>query len=90
MLGLAVLSGSSWNEAKGRETMKRKMTGAAGLVGAFVGGIVVANLLGWGLTTARAKTVGAAAQGQDITVQRLISPTVTDEDIALLRKNLRE
>src|SRR3984885_15099913 len=71
------------------ETMKRKMTGAAGLAGAFVGGMVVATMLGWGLTTARAKTPGAVAQGQDVTVQRLINPTVTDEDIALLRKDLR-
>jgi len=69
--------------------MKRKMTGAAGLAGAFVAGMVVAAMLGWGLTTAKAKTPRAAAQGQDITVQRLINPTVTDEDIALLRKDLR-
>ncbi len=32
---------------------------------------------------------GAAAQGQQVAVQRVISPTVTDEDIALLRKDLR-
>jgi hypothetical protein len=67
--------------------MKRKMTGAAGLVGAFVAGMVVATMLGWGLTTARAKT--PTPQGQDIAVQRVINPTVTDEDIALLRKDLR-
>jgi len=29
--------------------MKRKMTGAAGLAGAFVAGMVVATALGWGL-----------------------------------------
>jgi hypothetical protein len=70
--------------------MKRKMTGAAGLAGAFVGGMVVATMLGWGLTTAKAKTPGAVmAQGQDVTVQRVINPRVTDEDIALLRKDLR-
>jgi hypothetical protein len=69
--------------------MKRKMTGAAGLAGAFIGGMVVATLLGWGLTTARAKTPSAAAQSQDVTVERLISPRVTDADIALLRKDLR-
>jgi hypothetical protein len=68
--------------------MKRKMTGAAGLAGAFVGGMVVATMLGWGLTTARAKTPGAA-QSQDVTVQSVINPTVTDADIALLRKDLR-
>jgi hypothetical protein len=69
--------------------MKRKMTGAAGLACAFVAGMVVATMLGWGLTTARAKTPGPAAQAQDLTVQTVITPTVTDEDIALLRKDLR-
>jgi hypothetical protein len=64
--------------------MKCKMARAAGLVGAFVAGMVVATVLGGGMTGA-----GAAAQGQQVTVQRVISPTVTDEDIALLRKDLR-
>jgi hypothetical protein len=64
--------------------MKRKMTGAAGLAGAFVAGMVVATALGWGIGG-----VGAAAQGQQVTVQRVISPTVTDQDIALLRQDLR-
>jgi hypothetical protein len=62
--------------------MKHKMTGVAGLVGAFVAGMVVATALG-GMVGAR------AAQGQQVTVQRVISPTVTDEDIALLRQDLR-
>jgi hypothetical protein len=70
--------------------MKRKMTGAAGLAGAFVAGMVVATMLGWGLTTASAKApVAVAAQGQDIAVQQVINPRVTDNDIALLRKDLR-
>jgi hypothetical protein len=69
--------------------MKRKMTGAAGLAAAFIGGMAVATMLSWGLTTARAKTPGAMAQGQDVTVQAVINPRVTDEDIALLRKDLR-
>jgi hypothetical protein len=64
--------------------MKRKMTGAAGLVGAFVAGMVVATALGAGMAGA-----GAAAQGQQVTVQKVVSPTMTDEDIALLRKDLR-
>ena len=38
---------------------------------------------------AGAKTLGAAAQGQQVIVQNVISPRVTDEDIALLRKDLR-
>jgi hypothetical protein len=67
-----------------RKFMKYKMTGAAGLAGAFVAGMVVATALGAGIAGA-----GAAAQGQQVTVQRVISPTVTDEDIALLRQDLR-
>jgi hypothetical protein len=69
--------------------MKCKMTGAAGLAAAFVAGMVVATALGGGMPTARAKTPTAVAQGQQVTVQNIISPTVTDEDIALLRKDLR-
>jgi hypothetical protein len=66
--------------------MKFKMTGAAGLAGAFVAGMVVATALGGGMAGA-----GAAAQeqGQQVTVKRIISPTVSDDDIALLRKDLR-
>jgi hypothetical protein len=69
--------------------MKCKMTGAAGLAGAFVAGMVVATALGGGMAAARAKTRGTAVQGQQVTVQKVISPTVTDEDIALLRQDLR-
>jgi hypothetical protein len=64
--------------------MKSKMTGAAGLAGAFVAGMVVATAFGWGMTGAK-----AAAQSQQVTVERVISPTVTDEDIDLLRQDLR-
>ncbi len=64
--------------------MKCKMTGAAGLAGAFVAGMVVATALGGGMAGA-----GAAAQGQQVTVHRVISPTVTDQDIALLRQDIR-
>jgi len=64
--------------------MKCKMTGAAGLVGAFIAGLMVATALGGGMAGA-----GAAAQSQQVTVQRVINPTVTDEDIALLRRDLR-
>ena len=69
--------------------MKGKMTGAAGLAAAFVAGMVVATVLGGGLAGAGTKTLGAVVQEQQVTVQRIISPTVTDEDIALLRKDLR-
>ena len=64
--------------------MKCKMAGAATLAGAFVAGMVVATAFGGGTAGA-----GAAVQGQQVTVQRVISPTVTDEDIALLRQDLR-
>jgi hypothetical protein len=71
------------------EIMKRKMTGAAALAGAFVAGMLVATALVGGIAAARTKTPGAAAQQQQVTVQKVISPTVTDEDITLLRKDLR-
>ena len=69
--------------------MKRKITGAVGLAGAFLAGMVVATALGGGMTAGEAKTPGAAVQQQQVTVQQVISPTVTDEDIALLRKDIR-
>ena len=64
--------------------MKSKMTGAAGLAGAFVAGMMVATALGGGMAAAPANT-----QGQQVTVQTVFSPTVTDADVALLRKDIR-
>jgi len=70
--------------------MKGKMTGAAGLAGAFVAGMLVATALGVGMPAAGAKTQEAAGQKQQqVIVERVISPTVSDEDIALLRRDLR-
>jgi hypothetical protein len=69
--------------------MKSKMMGAAGLLIAFVAGMLVATFLGGGMVAAGAKTPGTADQGQQVTVERIISPTITDEDIALLRQDLR-
>ena len=69
--------------------MKCKMTGAAGLAGAFVAGMVVATALGGVMAAARTKMPGAAVQGQQVTLQKVISPAVTDEDIALLRRDVR-
>ncbi|HET6931773.1 MAG TPA: hypothetical protein VFI45_15710 [Candidatus Acidoferrum sp.] len=70
--------------------MKSKVMGAAALAAAFVAGMMVATALGGGLAAAGAKTRGAAAQGQQVIVQRgVITPKVTDEDIALLRRDLR-
>ncbi len=64
--------------------MKCRMRGAAGLAAAFVAGMVVATALVGGMDGA-----GSTAQGQQVKVERVITPTVTDEDIALLRKDLR-
>ena len=64
--------------------MKGKMTGAAGLAAAFLAGMVVATALGEGMAAA-----GAKLQGQQVTVERVFSPTVTDADIAMLRQDIR-
>ncbi|HET7108932.1 MAG TPA: hypothetical protein VFI38_19115 [Candidatus Acidoferrum sp.] len=70
--------------------MKSRMMGAAGLVGAFVAGMLVATTLGGGMAAAGAKTRGTVAQGQQVkVVEGVINPTITDEDIALLRRDLR-
>ena len=69
--------------------MKLKMTGAAGLAGAFVAGMLVATAFGGGMPAAGAKPLRTVAQDQQVTLQRVISPTVTDEDIALLRQDVR-
>jgi hypothetical protein len=71
-----------------REIMKRKLRGAAGLVLAFVAGMVVATSLVGGMGGGMAGA-GAAAEAQQVKVERVISPTVTVADIALLRKDLR-
>jgi hypothetical protein len=73
-----------------RMIMKHKLTGAAGLAGAFVAGMLVATALGGGAWT-RTAAAQAQAQGktQQVTVEKIITPTVTDEDITLLRKDLR-
>jgi len=56
---------------------------------AFVAGMLVATALGAGMAAARAKTLGAPVEGQQVTVQKVFRPTVTDEDIALLRQDIR-
>jgi hypothetical protein len=69
--------------------MNSKMTGPAGLAVAFLAGAVVATALGGGMAAAGAKTQAAVVQGQQVTVHRVISPTVTDQDIAMLRQDIR-
>ena len=68
--------------------MKSKLKGTAGLAGAFVAGMVVATALG-GWAAAGSKMPGERDPGQQVTVQRVISPTISDEDIILLRQDLR-
>jgi glycerol-3-phosphate O-acyltransferase len=68
--------------------MKSKLKGTAGLAGAFVAGMVVATaLFGW--AAAGSKMPGERDPGQQVTVPSVISPTITDEDIVLLRQDLR-
>jgi len=68
--------------------MKSKLKGTAGLAGAFVAGMVVATaLFGW--AAAGSKMPGERDPGQQVTVPNVISPTITDEDIVLLRQDLR-
>ena len=68
--------------------MKTKMTTAACLAAAFVAGVVTATALSGGMA-AGAKGQEAVLQGQQVRVQSVISPTVTDADIALLRRDIR-
>lgn len=79
----SLVLGGKWTKVR-RYLMRFKMTGVAGLAAAFVAGMLVATALGGGMAGA-----GATAQGQQVKVERIITPTVTDEDIALLRKDLR-
>jgi hypothetical protein len=61
--------------------MKRNITAVIGLVLAFAAGMITSALLGSGKV--------ARAQGQQVVVEQIIRPSVTDEDIALLRQDLR-
>ena len=69
--------------------MKCKMAGAASLAGAFVAGMVATTALVGGMATPGAKARGIVVQGQEVIVQRVVNPTITDEDITLLRQDLR-
>ena len=68
--------------------MKSKLKGTAGLAGAFVAGMVVATALG-GWAAAGSKLPGKTDPGQQVTVQKVINPNISDEDIILLRQDLR-
>ena len=68
--------------------MKSKLKGTTGLAGAFVAGMMVATaLFGW--AAAGSKIPGEKDPGQQVTVPNVINPTITDEDIILLRQDLR-
>jgi hypothetical protein len=68
--------------------METKLTTVAGLAAAFVAGMAMATALTSGMA-AGAKMQAANTHGQQVTVERVISPTVTDADIALLRQDIR-
>jgi hypothetical protein len=68
--------------------MKSKLKRTAGLVGAFVAGMVVATALG-GWVAAGSKMPEERDPGHQVTVPNVLSPTISDEDIALLRQDLR-
>src|SRR3974390_3749077 len=70
------------------KSMKSKLKVTAGLAGAFVAGMVMATaLFGW--AAAGSKMPGERDPGQQVTVPSVISPAITDEDITLLRQDLR-
>jgi len=69
-------------------TMKSRVTGA-GWAAAFVAGVVFVTALSGRTPAVGAKTQAGLRQGQQVTVRRIISPTVTDQDIALLRQDIR-
>src|SRR5258708_7561530 len=71
-----------------RKIMNCKLTGAAGLVGAFVAGMLVATAFAGGMATAGAKAPKAEARGRGGGGQRGVNPRITGEDITLLRGEL--
>ena len=68
--------------------MRSKLKGTAGLVGAFVAGMVMTTaLFGW--ASAGSRMEREADPGKQVAVPNVINPSITDEDIALLRQDLR-
>ncbi len=70
----------------------RKIMGPASLAAAFVAGMLVATALsGGGLARAQQQSPAKASPAQqNVTIQQgVITPSVSDDDIALLRKDLR-
>jgi len=69
--------------------VKSKMMRVAELAVSFLAGAVIATALVGGMAGARPKTWAPAVQEQQVTVHRVINPTVTDADIAMLRQDIR-
>ena len=68
--------------------MNTKLKGKAGLAGAFVAGMMMTTaLFGW--ASAGSRMAREVDSGQQVTVPNIINPSITDEDIALLRQDLR-
>ena len=68
--------------------MKTKLKGKAGLAGAFVAGMMMTTaLFGW--ASAGSRMAREVDSGQQVTVPNIINPSITDEDIVLLRQDLR-
>jgi hypothetical protein len=69
--------------------MKRKAAAVVALFVAFVAGMATSTVLGGKTVAAGTNTPRIVGQSQQVTVERVINPTITDEDIALLRQDLR-
>jgi hypothetical protein len=68
--------------------MKTKQQAKAGLAGAFVAGMMMTTaLFGW--ASAGSRMAREVDSGQQVTVPNIINPSITDEDIVLLRQDLR-
>jgi hypothetical protein len=70
-------------------TVKNKVIAVLALVVAFVGGMAASTVMGAKTVAAGTNTPRMVGQGQQVTVERIINPSVSDEDIALLRQDLR-
>ncbi|HTN71461.1 MAG TPA: hypothetical protein VMO00_10275 [Methylomirabilota bacterium] len=68
--------------------MKNRLNGGAGLAGAFVAGMVMATALFSWAGSGSKPAVRSEAEAQ-VAVPSVINPRITDEDIALLRQDLR-
>jgi hypothetical protein len=68
--------------------METKLKRKAGLAGAFVAGMMMTTaLFGW--ASAGSRMAREVDSGQQVTVPNIINPSITDEDIVLLRQDLR-